>query len=203
MAGDTWARIDMHNHWRTTDVAPWIHQGPNREHAMLSQIPEDLSKNARILDVGCGPGHWLDYLAEHEYTNLEGLDMNHGALALIRNTYPRLLAMPFHGGAAEDVLPTLRGPYDLITTKCLLQQLHPSSIGGVCDEITRLTGRLLANEGVDIPGAMSYTYDYKTLFESRGWQLMAKVSLHDFSELDDDNHVRHNNYFFWTFRRDG
>lgn len=200
--GNAWARIDMHNHWRTAELTDWIEQGPYREHAMISQI-QDIPKDARILDVGCGPGHWLDYLAENGYTNIEGLDVNYNAFSTIRNTYPRLISMPFHGGAAEDVLSTLRGPYDLITTKYCLQQLHPDSMPGVCDEIARLTNHLVANEGVNVPSGMAYTHDYEALFAERGMRLVSKVSLHEFPELDDDNHVRHNDYFFWTFRTDG
>lgn len=34
-----------------------------------------LKKSDRIIDIGCGDGHWLDYLYEMGYTNVTGVDL--------------------------------------------------------------------------------------------------------------------------------
>ncbi|NQS89514.1 class I SAM-dependent methyltransferase, partial [Patescibacteria group bacterium] len=37
-------------------------------------IPQD--KNSRILDIGCGCGHFLYYLQKNGYTNFYGIDVS-------------------------------------------------------------------------------------------------------------------------------
>lgn len=38
--------------------------------------PMNLPKNARILDLGCGPGYYLDQMAARGYTNVTGLTLS-------------------------------------------------------------------------------------------------------------------------------
>jgi len=35
-----------------------------------------LSHDAHIVELGCGPGHLLDFLRKHNFTNLEGIDIS-------------------------------------------------------------------------------------------------------------------------------
>jgi len=44
--------------------------------------PLNLPKDAKILDLGCGPGYFLDEMKEREYTNLVGVTLSPGDIAL-------------------------------------------------------------------------------------------------------------------------
>lgn len=38
--------------------------------------PENVAKDARIIDLGCGPGYFLDTMKESGYTNVEGVSLS-------------------------------------------------------------------------------------------------------------------------------
>lgn len=48
-----------------------------------SSLPAD--KNAPIIDIGCGTGHFLYYLKKKGYTNFLGIDMSEGQVEFCRN----------------------------------------------------------------------------------------------------------------------
>lgn len=44
--------------------------------------PLNLPKDAKILDLGCGPGYFLDEMKDRDYTNLVGVTLSPGDIAL-------------------------------------------------------------------------------------------------------------------------
>ena len=44
--------------------------------------PLDLAKDAKILDLGCGPGYFLDWLKANEFTNYLGVSLSPGDIKL-------------------------------------------------------------------------------------------------------------------------
>jgi len=44
--------------------------------------PLELSKDAHILDLGCGPGYFLDEMKDREYTNVHGVTLSPGDVAI-------------------------------------------------------------------------------------------------------------------------
>ncbi|MCK2034925.1 class I SAM-dependent methyltransferase [Microbacterium sp. SSW1-49] len=65
--------------------------------------------DGRILDVGCGPGHWSAFLAERG-CEIEGLDLVPEFIATGRSRYPHV---PYRVGSVTDV------------------DIEPGSLGGV------------------------------------------------------------------------
>lgn len=47
---------------------------PGLHESLLARLPPGLSRDARILDVGCGTGAWLDRLRRLGFSNLHGID---------------------------------------------------------------------------------------------------------------------------------
>lgn len=142
---------------------------------VLALLLEHLPREARVLEVGCNVGRNLAYLADAGYTDLEGVEISKRAVDLLRNTYPKLADTPIHLGAAEDVLPGLDGPYDLVFTMAVLEHIHPKS-QIVFDEICRLACSVLAIEPA--PGRVhasirTYPHDLKRAFEQRGLKLVS------------------------------
>ncbi|MCU1385420.1 MAG: methyltransferase type 11 [Acidobacteria bacterium] len=74
----------------------------------------DLDPNGRTLDVGCGPGFWVRYLARHGFTNLEACDLTQAAVDLtVRSLEIFGLSARVRVGNAED-LPYETGSIDHI-----------------------------------------------------------------------------------------
>lgn len=94
-----------------------------------------------LLDVGCGPGHWTDWLASlHDAGELPGVTAVAGVeptapfVAAARRRFPRLVcheasaeALPYDDGRVGGILSW----YSLIHT-------HPDSIGDALDEFARV-----------------------------------------------------------------
>jgi cyclopropane fatty-acyl-phospholipid synthase-like methyltransferase len=47
--------------------------------------PLNLPKNAKILDLGCGPGYFLDEMKTREYTDVVGVTLSPGDIALCQS----------------------------------------------------------------------------------------------------------------------
>lgn len=60
-------------------------EGPSEFHQQLTEQtvkdyvdPLNLPKDAKILDMGCGPGYFLDEMKKRGYTDLVGITLSHG-----------------------------------------------------------------------------------------------------------------------------
>lgn len=76
-------KLKFYNEWLYT--AHIYDEGDSQFHKDLTKKvvetyvdPIDLPKDAHILDLGCGPGYFLDEMKEREYTNLVGVTLSPG-----------------------------------------------------------------------------------------------------------------------------
>lgn len=58
-------------------------EGPSSIHKQLTQdmvnrfiVPENIAIDAKIIDLGCGPGYFLDEMRQLGYTNLQGITLS-------------------------------------------------------------------------------------------------------------------------------
>lgn len=76
-------KLKFYNEWLYT---AHIHEeGDSQMHATLTKQvvetyidPLEIPKDAHILDLGCGPGYFLDAMKEREYTNVTGVTLSPG-----------------------------------------------------------------------------------------------------------------------------
>jgi len=80
-------KLKFYNEWLYT--AHIYDEGDSQMHKQLTgQItrqyidPLNLPKNAKILDLGCGPGYFLDEMKTRGYTDLTGVTLSPGDIAL-------------------------------------------------------------------------------------------------------------------------
>jgi SAM-dependent methyltransferase len=59
-----------------------MHEQLTKEIADKYVGPLNLAKDAKILDLGCGPGYFLDWLKEKEFTNYLGVSLSPGDIKM-------------------------------------------------------------------------------------------------------------------------
>ena len=74
-------KLKFYNEWLYT--AHIYDEGSSPMHETLTKqvidqyvLPLNIPKNAKILDMGCGPGYFLNYMKEQGYTDLTGVSLS-------------------------------------------------------------------------------------------------------------------------------
>lgn len=101
--------------------------------------------DARVLDVGCGTGHWLARLADLGFTNLTGIDQS---LHMLARAQARTSGCDLRHGRAEH-LPWPDATFDRLY--CVNALHHFDDRSGFITQARRVlrTGGGLANIGMD------------------------------------------------------
>ena len=80
-------KLKFYNEWLYT--AHIYDEGDSKFHQTLTKQvvetyvdPLNLPKDAHILDLGCGPGYFLDEMKDREYTNTHGVTLSPGDIAI-------------------------------------------------------------------------------------------------------------------------
>lgn len=76
-------KLKLYNEWLYTahiydEGDSPMHQNLTKEIVKKYFDPLNLPKDAKILDLGCGPGYFLDHLKEQNYTNYLGVTLSPG-----------------------------------------------------------------------------------------------------------------------------
>lgn len=100
-------------------------------------LPDD--PKAPILDVGCGPGHFLHYLKQRGCENYLGIDQSPECVDACR-----AVGLPAHRADAFDYLVTAPGAFAAVTCSDLLEHLEPDR--GV--DLLKRCRRALSPDGV-------------------------------------------------------
>lgn len=83
-------------------------------------VDQRIDKAARVIDIGCGGGQLLDYLAMKGYSCLHGLDPSTDSVANIRKRgYVGILGSVFDQIAEEN-----RGCYDLVISTMVAEHIY-------------------------------------------------------------------------------
>jgi len=62
-----------------------MHEGLTGEVVTKYIDPLNLPKDAKILDLGCGPGYFMDQMKKREYTNVTGVTLSPGDIQICEN----------------------------------------------------------------------------------------------------------------------
>ncbi len=76
-------KLKFYNEWLYTshiydEGDSGFHQELTKQVVATYVDPLNLPKDSRILDLGCGPGYFLDEMKEREYTNVVGITLSPG-----------------------------------------------------------------------------------------------------------------------------
>ena len=83
-------KLKFYNEWLYT--AHIYDEGDSQMHEKLTtQVvekyidPLNIAKDAKILDLGCGPGYFLDEMKKREYTDVTGVTLSPGDINICKN----------------------------------------------------------------------------------------------------------------------
>jgi SAM-dependent methyltransferase len=75
----------IHNQWIYDEGESGFHKDLTEKVVATYIDPLNLPKNANILDLGCGPGYFLDEMQKREYTNVLGVTLSQGDIDLCKS----------------------------------------------------------------------------------------------------------------------
>jgi 2-polyprenyl-3-methyl-5-hydroxy-6-metoxy-1,4-benzoquinol methylase len=117
-----WASYSEDHFWRLNDKSKVKDSAPYYARLFDSLLPSD--RAARIIDIGCGGGHFLYYLKAKGYSNLEGVDMAPGLVDFVREQiWPNV-----HNGDALEYLKKNADKYDAIVANDFIEHLPKNAI---------------------------------------------------------------------------
>lgn len=192
----------LHEFWRQPAPPgndPEDYLKPGQRSRALERLLEGTPTGARILEIGCNVGRNLAHLADQGYTNLEGVEINPHAVALLRKSYPQLAETPVHIGPAEEVLPTLEAPLDVIYTMAVLTHIHPDG-SVVFDEMARLAKQLVLVEVNHLAASYIYPHDFEAIFTRHGFKLEADEPMKEMFPFLAGDSLWH--YRLWRFSKE-
>lgn len=81
--------MNNQQHWenvftnKSQNEVSWYQPTPTNSIAFFEEL--NISKDANIIDVGCGDSYFIDYLIQQGYTNIYALDISAAALEKAKN----------------------------------------------------------------------------------------------------------------------
>jgi len=99
----------------------------------------DMSRDIKILEVGCNVGNQLRCLQKMGFTSLYGIEIQSYAVEMAKQTTKNINIIQ---GSAFDI-PFKDGFFDLVFTSGVLIHISPSDIKGVLNEMHRCTNQYI------------------------------------------------------------
>jgi SAM-dependent methyltransferase len=154
-----------------------LHNGKLTEY-LVSLVKQYVKPDASIVELGCNAGRNLYQLWQAGYQNLSGVEINSGALNLMKQKFPDMNVKAYEG-SIEDRIRAL-GEFDLVFTIAVLEHIHIDS-EWVFEEIARKAKRyLITIEGEEkIESDLHFPRNYKSIFENLGMRQVYEMHLSD------------------------
>jgi len=83
---------------------------------VLSPWLQDIPRNEPVLDVGCGPGGFMEFLQSEGFCDISGIELSHEQAALARRSFPNVKE-----ASAFDELPRYKDHFSLIAVFDVLE----------------------------------------------------------------------------------
>ncbi|MBT2442467.1 methyltransferase domain-containing protein [Streptomyces sp. ISL-36] len=117
--------------------------GKPLDRALLASLLEEAGPDARVADLGCGPGHVAAWLVAHGAQTV-GIDLSTGMIEAGRRRYPQV---DFREGDLLE-LPAQNGEFGAVVALYSIIHLDPAELGAAFQEIRRVlrpSGQLLVS----------------------------------------------------------
>lgn len=112
-----WESYAENHFWRLNDKSKVRENSVYYDRIYDSLLPGN--RAARILDIGCGGGHFLHYLDRKGYTGMEGIDLSPGLVRFVKEEiWPGV-----RQGDAMEYLRSRPDSYDVLVANDFLEHL--------------------------------------------------------------------------------
>ena len=183
---------DLHEYWRDPGdegnrPESYLGEGTEQRSRYLVKLALGHSDPAAsVLEVGCNVGRNLEALRQAGFSDLSAVEINAGALALLRERHPELAAQAKLANRPVEEFARERadGQYDLIYTMAVLEHIHPDS-EWVFGELARATSSTLIT--VEDERAVTWRHfprNYREVFEGHGMRQVHEQRLTAAEDLD-------------------
>ena len=68
----------------------------------------------KVLDIGSGSGHWIDFYQKLSVASIDGIDISHSAVDHLRSKYSADTRIQIHYGTSVDVIGSLNKKFSII-----------------------------------------------------------------------------------------
>lgn len=117
-----WESYAENHFWRLNDRSKVKENSVYYDAVYDSLLPAD--RSVRILDIGCGGGHFLHYLSRKGYSGMEGIDIAPGLVRFVaEEIWPRVR----QGDVLEYLKERKRG-YDVLVANDFIEHLEKREI---------------------------------------------------------------------------
>jgi len=170
----------------------------SRSQTIVNLLAPHISKEARILEIGCNSGRNLNHLWRAGYKALGGIEISKHAAKRLRKAYTCLAHVPIDIGPAENLIRKFSNhSIDVIFTMAMLEHLHPDN-KFLFKEIARVANQyvLSVESRLGKRSHMQYPWDIKSEFTAVGltcieikpWSALWPGKLTAENEWTDDLH---------------
>lgn len=180
-------RDKLHIFWKnpTKSNQPQFYAGAVGRSEFLYSIIKNYSNiDSSVLEIGCNAGRNLNYLYQKGYRKITGLEINKGALDVMKETFPDLERDgKFINKSMEEGLPSMQiNSYDLVFTMAVLEHLHKDS-EYVFKDIARIAKQYLVTiEDESGISKRHFPRNYQAIFEPLGLKQI-------YEEVYEEEHV--------------
>ena len=116
--------------WRFTHTLTeeeYKHQSRVWRRRLSSFLPED--KDAKMIDLACGSGHFLYFIQNQGYTQAQGLDLSEQQVDSAREAGVNNVEV----GDLFQVLPDHKGEFDFVSANEIIEHLNKNEVLGFLD----------------------------------------------------------------------
>jgi len=180
-------RDKLHTFWQnpTKSNQPQFYaEAVGRSEFLYSIIKNYTDIDSKILEIGCNVGRNLNYLYKRGYRKITGLEINKGALDVMKEKYIDLgRDGTFINKSMEEGLPLMQmNSYDLVFTMAVLEHLHKDS-EYVFKDIAKITKQYLVTIEDEVGvSKRHFPRNYQAVFEPLGLKQI-------YEEVYEEEHV--------------
>lgn len=161
---------EIHDHWVKSSTPELYAKRLERSEFLKKYVEKYISKQGKILEVGCNVGRNLNHLHECGYQTLMGIEISKQAVERLQQTYPELSdkAVIINSPVEDMIKKLLPDSFHLVFSMAVLEHIHPDS-EWVFEEMARITkDYLITVEAEEAAHWHIFPRKYKKIFESYG-----------------------------------
>ncbi len=140
------------NYWKESSKKEWegLIVETNSPDYLFGDVLRSLSSDSPIMDLGCGTGRTMNYLFEHGYKNLTGIDISNTAFQFMSKHFPECYknSKTYLGDLPDTLGKFPDKSFDLVYARGLLNSVPPED-NNILNEMARLSRKFILIQGTN------------------------------------------------------